>query len=459
MSSDVGWTALLTAYSRAQETRRAGSRLVEDPYAAEFIAAYTGEVLDPAGALPDLGPAGDRGSSLLWKIFEFYIPQRTPFFDQAILRAQGICRQIVLLGAGLDTRAFRLELGPETTVFEVDRPTVFAFKDRVLNRLGATSTCSRVEVAADLAAEGLGAALTAAGFDPTRPAVFVAEGLLMYLTDSAADALLSQVSALAAPGSVLLGEHYSRRFTDADASWDLLDDTDRITWRQLTSSWAYGLVGQEPAAVLTRHGWTPGEVTDLAGLGRGAGRAVPPAFGAQGAGKVWLYEGIRTGDSDVPALKGIHHLKIPVEDLDRSLAFYERAFGARRIPEADHVRPGGTLFAYIVRIDGLGTLLELRRHPDRARSHSGFDPITLLVDDRTALAQWAGHLDRAGLAHSPVLTAVRAWVMVVPDPDGTRIRLYTSETHGPELAPDTASPWLDDAADLEPVVESSPACP
>ncbi|MEU8821407.1 hypothetical protein [Actinoplanes sp. NPDC048796] len=45
--------------------------------------------------------------------------------------------------------------------------------------------------------------------------------------------------------------------------------------------------------MLTRHGWTPGEVTDLATLGRATGRAVPPAFGAPGAGLVWLYEGLR----------------------------------------------------------------------------------------------------------------------------------------------------------------------
>ncbi|MEU8821406.1 class I SAM-dependent methyltransferase [Actinoplanes sp. NPDC048796] len=163
MSSDVGWTALLTAYSRPQESRRDGRRLVEDPYAAEFIAAYTGQVLDPAGALPDLGPAGDRGSSSLWAVFEFYIPQRTPFFDRAVRRAQDTCRQVVLLGAGLDTRAYRLGLSAEVTVFEVDRPAVFAFKDRVLTQLGARSTGRRVEVAADLAAEGAGAALVAAG--------------------------------------------------------------------------------------------------------------------------------------------------------------------------------------------------------------------------------------------------------------------------------------------------------
>ena len=48
-----------------------------------------------------------------------------------------------------------------------------------------------------------------------------------------------------------------------------------------------------------------------------------------------------------PPLQGIHHLKLPVSDLDTSLIFYERAFGGRRIPEADHRRPDGSR-AYIL---------------------------------------------------------------------------------------------------------------
>ncbi|MEV4352262.1 VOC family protein [Actinoplanes sp. NPDC049596] len=146
-----------------------------------------------------------------------------------------------------------------------------------------------------------------------------------------------------------------------------------------------------------------------------------------------------------PRIEGIHHVKVPVSNLDVSLDFYERALGARRIPEADHVRPDGSLFAYIVRVENLGTLLELRLNPDRARAHSGFDPMTILVEDRAALREWAAHLDREGIEHSPILTAMQAWLLVVPDPDGTRLRLYTAETHGSELAPDMTSPWLDDA--------------
>ena len=147
---------------------------------------------------------------------------------------------------------------------------------------------------------------------------------------------------------------------------------------------------------------------------------------------------------NMPELKGIHHLKIPVSNLGVSLDFYQRALGARRIPEADHRRPDGSLFAYILAVPGLGTKLELRLHPLRARSHAGFDPVTIAIEDRAALDQWIDYLDEVGVRHSPAITSIQAWIVVIEDPDGTRLRLYTLEKHGPELQPDHGSEWISD---------------
>jgi len=145
----------------------------------------------------------------------------------------------------------------------------------------------------------------------------------------------------------------------------------------------------------------------------------------------------------VPELKGIHHLKLAVSDLDTSLQWYESAFSAVRISEADHRRAtDGSLYAYILTVPGLGTLLELRLHPERARAHRLFDPITIAVEDRAALGQWDTFLTERKIVHSPVITAVQAWLVVAEDPDGNRLRLYTMEKHGPELSPDEDSPWI-----------------
>ena len=150
-----------------------------------------------------------------------------------------------------------------------------------------------------------------------------------------------------------------------------------------------------------------------------------------------------TTREQVPPLEGVHHLKVPVTDLERSRAFYETAYGAQRIPDADHHREDdGTLYAYILRVPGLGAMIEMRLDPDQARAQMGFDPFTIAVKDRAALDAWVAHLDAHGLRHSPVIAAIQAWLVVVPDPDDHRLRLYTLETHGPEIPPDEDNPWL-----------------
>ena len=146
-----------------------------------------------------------------------------------------------------------------------------------------------------------------------------------------------------------------------------------------------------------------------------------------------------------PTIKGIHHIKFAVSDLGASLEFYQRVFGAERIPEADHHREAdGALYAYILKVPGLGCLLELRLNADQAKKHRLFDPVTMTVDDKAALETWISYLDSAGVSHSPVLAAIQAWLIVIEDPDQNRMRLYTTETHSRDIKPDEQNPWLQD---------------
>lgn len=278
------WTSLLTAWARALETRRPDA-LFADPYAERFVTAYAGE-LDPDGGLPDLGPLREHASSPLWDVAIFGITMRTAFLDAAIRRAAPA--QIVGLGAGLDTRPYRLGLGPDVTVFEVDREVTLGFKERVLS--GAEPTCRRVPVAAELGVDDLPGLLKTAGFDPRRPTLWVAEALLFYLRPERVATLMDDLGALSAPGSVLLAETLERPYRENDLPVGRLTEADAATWRQLVAAFEGGIEVASPADWLAGHGWTPGRVTDQVALGRAYGRPAAPFYESV---RDWIVEGRR----------------------------------------------------------------------------------------------------------------------------------------------------------------------
>jgi methyltransferase (TIGR00027 family) len=206
ITTSVGATALGVAAARAVESRHADP-LVEDPFAQVFV--------DRAGLdvkLPGT-PTADADSAETWSAMSTYMGVRSRFFDEFFLDAtQSGVRQVVILAAGLDARAFRLPWPDAVTVFEVDRDAVLEFKDRVLDEESARATVRRVPVTADLR-DDWPAALTAAGFDPSVPTAWLAEGLLPYLPAEAEELLFERVQQLSASGSRIAVEHFAAAST------------------------------------------------------------------------------------------------------------------------------------------------------------------------------------------------------------------------------------------------------
>jgi methyltransferase (TIGR00027 family) len=192
IESSVGYTALLAAEWRALYAM-SPQPLARDEYAKLFIAASRDSFL--ADILANPGTTDDE------TVFPRLCGVQTRFFDDFFVSAANAgVRQAVIVAAGLDSRAYRLNWPDGTTVFEIDLPKVMEFKAGVLGQHGAVPRARRIEVAADLRA-GWPSALEAAGFDPKSPSAWTLEGLLPYLPSDAQNTLFTRISELGAPGS------------------------------------------------------------------------------------------------------------------------------------------------------------------------------------------------------------------------------------------------------------------
>ena len=130
-----------------------------------------------------------------------WVAVRTRFLDEVVTDAcNGPCRQVVIVGAGLDARAFRLAWPSGTRLWELDLAEVLAFKEMVVQAEEWVPRCERIPVDVDLS-RNWGERLEATGFDAHAPVVWLAEGLLAYLSAAARDSLISSMAELSIPGS------------------------------------------------------------------------------------------------------------------------------------------------------------------------------------------------------------------------------------------------------------------
>lgn len=260
----VAKTALGVAMVRARESLR-NDRLFNDPYAQRFLDAAPGAFPAEPTSAEDLAKRGPMAS--LGAVFAFHAVLRTRFFDDYLLTATATdCAQVVLLAAGLDTRAFRLPWPGGVRVFELDLPEVFAFKEAVLAGCDAVPTGERSVVPVDLRESWTGE-FVAAGFDHIAPTAWLAEGLLLYLTADEAARLLTAVGELSTPSSQLAFEH-----GNIAGSALLAQTCGMPTMEEYTSLWKGGL-GEDVPGWLSRHGWQP-QIHDLAELAASYGRLV-----------------------------------------------------------------------------------------------------------------------------------------------------------------------------------------
>jgi methyltransferase (TIGR00027 family) len=224
---------------------------------------------DPALAWLD----GDEHGQRVHRLGIAYQAVRTHFFDEYFADVVGAgIRQVVILAAGLDSRAYRLSWPAGTAVYEIDQPKVLEYKTGILESHGAVPTADRRPVPVDLRHDWP-AALTAAGFDRAQPTAWLAEGLLPYLPSDAQDRLFEMFTALSAPGSRVAVEAFGLNSKGNTQRW--LRMRERLGLDVNVQALTYHEPDRSDAVQwLVEHGWQVRGVNNREEMAR-LGRPVP----------------------------------------------------------------------------------------------------------------------------------------------------------------------------------------
>jgi methyltransferase (TIGR00027 family) len=229
----------------------ASSRLFHDPFAASFLRGPRRWLYRTARF--------ELGRRLVERLLDRAAPgaraagiARTKWIDDEVTGALEAATQLVLLGAGFDTRAFRLPRAAGATTFELDHPETSLAKQAAVKKATGSLPEQVRFISIDFNRQSVAEVLTRAGFDKKRPACFVWEGVTNYLTAEAVDSVLREIQQTA-PDSILL-------FTYIDRG--VLDNPERFfgaaklmaRLQSYGEPWTFGFCPQELGAYLAARG-------------------------------------------------------------------------------------------------------------------------------------------------------------------------------------------------------------
>ncbi|HEV7220894.1 MAG: SAM-dependent methyltransferase [Terriglobales bacterium] len=177
-----------------------------------------------------------------------YIATRTRFLDEFVIQGNKKgTRQVVIVAAGMDARAYRLPWQDGTALYEIDYPELLDLKERILKQQDKVSQCHRITLGTNLEGEW-GDMLVGAGFQTDQASLWLIEGLLYYLHEAPVDGILRQVTKLAAPGSQLAADLVSQSCLTSPWMKEALE-----AMKKNGMGWYFG--SDDPSSLFARHGW------------------------------------------------------------------------------------------------------------------------------------------------------------------------------------------------------------
>lgn len=253
--------------------RAAGWRGLHDPLARRFLSRPEQVLVDlvrAADGLPMAGTAAAVASAGL----TVHASLRMAAIDRAVTQAiEQACVQAVIVGAGYDTRGWRLPALTGISLFEVDLPAIQAVKRKRLRDRSPRADITFV--AADLAEQSLPEALSEAGFDDRRPTVWVWEAVTPYLPDDAVRATAGAIADCSATGS-RLAMTFAHPLSGPPVLQPLLSAVVSVGFRVLGEPLRSAYDDWDLLALLDQAGFTDPRVSTPRQWASEEGRELPP---------------------------------------------------------------------------------------------------------------------------------------------------------------------------------------
>lgn len=181
-------------------------RICYDPYAVYFI---NPGILEFIRNNPDKARAESERYNRYLPGASNSVVARVRYFDDFVKKSinEGF-EQLVIMGAGYDSRAYRIEGMGKLKVFEVDHPDTQKVKMEKIRKIFNSLPNHVIYVSVDLATEDLGQKLQDTGYDRSKKTLFLMEGLLYYLPPKFVDGILSFISTKSSKGSAILFDYF-----------------------------------------------------------------------------------------------------------------------------------------------------------------------------------------------------------------------------------------------------------
>jgi len=214
---------LIALHRVAESALPESQRICYDPYAVHFVDP---EVLECARKNPEKTKAMREHYERLFPGLGNSIRARVRYFDDFVAEAvdDGI-EQLVVLGAGYDTRAYRIDgLKERVNVFEVDHPDTQEVKMEKIEKIFGALPLHVAYVPLDFEKDGLGPRLMEMGYDRSKKTLFVMEGLIMYIPPKAVDDVFSFIVNNSGKGSWVIFDYYPDFMVDGESELDVANN-------------------------------------------------------------------------------------------------------------------------------------------------------------------------------------------------------------------------------------------